>query len=304
MRPVSRREFLAAAGSAAVVAVLPPVAAAPAGPPFKISLAQWSLHQAFGRNGKATLDPLNFAAIAKTDYGIDAVEYVNQFYADKKNDDGYLKQLKQRAADNGVTSVLIMCDNEGQLGDPDPGQRAKAAQNHHRWAEWAKTLGCHSIRVNAYSAGPREEQVKLAADGLRQLAEHCAPLGVNVIVENHGGLSSDGTWLAEVMRTVGLKNCGTLPDFGNFNLGGGKQYDRYKGVDEMMPFAKGASAKTYDFDATGNETTIDYAKMLGIVVTKHKYAGFVGIEYEGSKMTEPAGIQASKAQLERLRATL
>ena len=302
--PLDRRSFLAAAGAAVAA---PTLRAADSPAPFKISLAQWSLHKAFFAK---SADPLDFAKIAKTDYGIEAVEYVNQFYKTKKADDAYLADLKKVADDHGVKSVLIMCDGEGNLGDPDAGKRQKAVDNHKRWAEWAKFLGCHSIRVNAASDWKKgfEETQKLAADGLRKLTELAGGYGISVIVENHGGLSSHGGWLSGVMKQVNLPACGTLPDFGNFNIGKIEgqpaSYDRYQGVDDLMPFAKGASAKTYDFDADGNETTIDYRKMMKIVCQKHKYSGFVGIEYEGNKMSEPDGIRASKKLLEAIRSEL
>jgi sugar phosphate isomerase/epimerase len=306
---VDRREFLSAAVATGVVAATAKwgtARAAEANEPFKISLAQWSLHKAFGLGGKATLDPLNFARIAHVDYGIDAVEYVNQFYKDKKKDDGYLKQLKQVADDSGVRSVLIMCDGEGALGDADEAKRTKAVDNHKRWVEWAKFLGCHSIRVNAQSSGKYDEQIERAADGLRKLTEFGKTMAISVIVENHGGLSSNGEWLAKTIKTVAMPECGTLPDFGNFNVGKnshgvGEVYDRYKGVDEMMPFAKGVSAKSHDFDDKGSETHTDYRKMMDIVVKKHKYSGFVGIEYEGGKMTEPEGVRATQKLLEAIR---
>jgi sugar phosphate isomerase/epimerase len=199
-----------------------------------------------------------------------------------------------------------MCDGEGALGHPDDGQRKKAVANHHRWIEWAKYLGCHSIRVNAQTngVGSFEEQQKRAADGLRALTEDGEKLGIAVIVENHGGLSSNGAWLAGVMKLVGHKMCGTLPDFGNFRVSAGEEYDRYKGVDELMPFAKGVSAKSHDFDAQGNETHTDYRKMLDIVCRKHNYHGYVGIEYEGGKLGEPDGIKATKKLLETVRAEM
>lgn len=306
--PLSRREFLArgaVAGAVLAAATRSPlVAAEDSKELFKISLAQWSLHRAFGRGAKARLDPLQFAAITKKEYGIEAVEYVNQFYASKKKDDDYLKDLKKVADDNGVRSVLIMCDGEGNLGDADTKKRATAVDNHKRWVEWAKFLGCHSIRVNAYSTGTFDEQLERAADGLRKLSEFGATHQINVIVENHGGLSSNGEWLAAVMKKVDHKFCGTLPDFGNFRLADGKEYDRYKGVDEMMPFAKGVSAKSHDFDDKGNETKTDYRKMMDIVIRKHKYHGFVGIEYEGGKLSEPEGIKATKKLLEAVRAEM
>ena len=196
-------------------------------------------------------------------------------------------------------SVLIMSDGEGNLGDPDEAKRKQAVENHYQWVEAAKYLGCHSIRVNAHSEGSREEQAKLAADGLRQLSEFGAPHKINVIVENHGGLSSDGAWLAGVMKAVDLPNCGTLPDFGNFH-----EYDRYKGIEELMPFAKGVSAKSHDFDADGNETKTDYLKMMKIVLDAG-YHGYVGIEWEGEKPAdEREGVMLTKRLLERVREEL
>jgi L-ribulose-5-phosphate 3-epimerase len=309
MSPISRRSFFQVAAAGTALAVTPRLALADAKKPlFEISLAQWSLHKAFfGQKGVEKLDPLKFAEIAKG-YGILGVEYVNQFYKDKKKDESYLKDLKKVADDAGVKSVLIMCDGEGDLGNPDEKKRTMAVNNHKRWLEWAKYLGCHSIRVNAASDWKKgfEETQKLAADGLRKLSEEGDTHGINVIVENHGGLSSHGAWLAGVMKKVDHKRCGTLPDFGNFKIGkieGIKEdnYDRYQGVDELMPFAKGVSAKTHDFDDKGNEIHTDYRKMMEIVLKKHKYAGFVGIEYEGGKVSEDEGIKLTKKLLEAIR---
>lgn len=263
-------------------------------PSFSISLAQWSLHRALKAK---KLDPVDFAKTAKRDFGIEAVEYVNQFYKDKAKDDKYLAELKKRAGDEGVRSLLIMCDGEGALGDADEAKRTKAVENHYQWVEAAKFLGCHSIRVNAQSSGSREEQLGRAADGLRKLTEFGAKHDLNVIVENHGGLSSNGAWLAAVIKKVDHPRCGTLPDFGNF-----RDYDRYQGVAEMMPFAKAVSAKSYDFDDQGNETKIDYPRMMKIVLDAG-YRGFVGIEYEGGRLSEPDGIKATKKLLERIRGT-
>jgi L-ribulose-5-phosphate 3-epimerase len=268
--------------------------------PFKISLAGWSLHLSFFA-GK--LNHLDFPLIAKRDFGLSGVEYVNQFWMDKASNKDYLNGLKQRADDNGVTNVLIMCDREGNLGDPDATKRQKAVDNHVKWLEAAKFLGCHSIRVNAHSSGTREEQAKLAADGLAKLSALAKPLDLGVIVENHGGFSSDGQWLTNVIKAVNLPNCGTLPDFGNFKIPTG-EYDRYLGVDEMMPFAKGVSAKSFDFDASGSETKIDYRKMLDIVVKKHAYHGWIGVEYEGLLLSEPEGIKATTALLKKTGAAL
>jgi sugar phosphate isomerase/epimerase len=264
---------------------------------FKISLAEWSLHRAL-HGGK--LDHLDFARTAKEDFGIEAVEYVNQFFKDKATDRDYIREMKRRAEDAGVLSLLIMIDGEGALGDADQKKRYQAVENHYRWVEAAKSLGCHSIRVNAQSSGSYDEQIERAADGLRRLTEFGAERDINVIVENHGGLSSNGAWLVAVMKRVDHPRCGTLPDFGNFHLGGDRWYDRYKGVKEMMPFAKAVSAKSHDFDADGNEAKTDYRRMIKIV-TDAGYHGYIGIEYEGSKLSEPEGIRATKRLLERVR---
>ncbi|MEY2727187.1 MAG: hypothetical protein RLZZ458_3054 [Planctomycetota bacterium] len=298
----SRRAFLGASATAAAVAAFPRAfAAAPAtAAKFEISLAEWSLHRTiFG--GK--LNNLDFAATAKQEFGIDAIEYVNQFFKDKAKDAAYLAELNKRAADAGVKQLLIMIDGEGNLGDPDEAKRRQAVENHFKWVEAAKALGCHSIRVNAGSAGTYEEQLQRAADGLRKLSEFAATHKLNVIVENHGGLSSNGAWLAGVMKAVNLPNCGTLPDFGNFRIGGEQWYDRYKGVEELMPFAKAVSAKSHDFDKDGNETKTDYSRMMKIVLAAG-YAGYVGIEYEGGQLDEYAGIRATKALLEKVRTQL
>lgn len=297
-----RRDFIAASAGVVAAAALPSAALSQnvKEPLFKISLAEWSLNKSlFG--GK--IDNRDFAKIAKEQFGIEAIEYVNQFWKDKAKDAAYVAELKKRAEDLGVKTLLIMCDGEGALGDSDEKKRTLAVENHYKWVEAAKELGCHSIRVNAQSDRKLsyEEQQKLAADGLSRLSEFAAPHGINVIVENHGGLSSNGQWLAGVMKLVDRKNCGTLPDFGNFNLGEGKQYDRYVGVDELMPFAKAVSAKSHDFDAEGNETATDYFKMMEIVVKKHGYRGYCGIEYEGRRLSEAEGITATKKLLERVR---
>ena len=299
MHRFDRRDLLksAAALSAGLVfsPLVKPLFAEDKEPLFKISLAEWSLNKSiFGKK----IDNLDFAKVAKRECGIDAIEYVNQFFMDKATDKKYLAELKQRADDEGVKTLLIMIDREGKLGDPDEKLRKEAVEKHYKWVEAAKYLGGHSIRVNAASDGSYEEQLKLAADGLRQLSEFAAKHDMNVIVENHGGLSSNGEWLAAVMKEVNLPNCGTLPDFGNFH-----DYDRYKGVTELMPYAKGVSAKSHDFDEQGNETKTDYLKMMKIVLDAD-YHGYVGVEYEGKNLPELEGIKATKKLLERVREQL
>lgn len=293
----SRRDFLKNLGlTAAGVALLPSLdlLAAPKNW-FDISLAEWSLHKTLF---KGDLKNIDFPELAAKKFGIYGVEYVNSFFKDKAQDMTYLKDLKSRAKDNGVRNVLIMIDGEGNLGDQDEAKRKQAVENHYKWIDAANFLGCHAIRVNAAGKGTPEEVKKAVVESLSTLADYGKKGKINVIVENHGGISSHGDWLADTLKTVGKKNCGSLPDLGNFY-----EYDRYQGVIDLMPYAKGVSAKSHDFDANGNETQIDYARMLKIVKDA-KFRGYVGIEYEGSKLSEEEGIFATKKLLERLRPTI
>jgi sugar phosphate isomerase/epimerase len=306
-----RREFVVTTSMTCAGVYLAPLACGgdPSDPVFRISLAQWSLHRAL-RAGE--IDPLDFPRVARKDYRIDAVEYVNQFYVDHGEDAPYLKKLRSVADGEGVRSLLIMCDGEGALGDPHPPLRIQAVENHRKWLDAAQLLGCHSIRVNAKSdpdLDPLEQQL-LVADGLRTLCEVADDYAIEVLVENHGGPSSDGMWLAGLIEKVGHPRAGTLPDFGNFLIesdsedpAGGRWYDRYRGVGELMPYAKAVSAKSYDFDDRGEDTATDYARMMAIVLDAG-YRGWVGIEYEGSILSEPDGIRATRELLERVRTEL
>ena len=256
---------------------------------FEISLAQWSLHRALN---KRTLSNLDFPKYTKDTFGIHAVEYVNLFFKKHAKDKAYLKDLKTRTDGEGIRNVLIMCDGEGPLGAPKKETRTQTVNNHKKWVEAAKLLGCHSIRVNAAGSGSHEEHAKYAADGLHALSSFAKGFGINVIVENHGGLSSNGTWLSGVLKSVNLSNCGALPDFGNFG-----DYDRYQGIKDLMPYAKGVSAKSHAFDEQGNETSTDFFKAMKIVAASN-YKGYIGVEYEGGKLSENDGIRATKKLLE------
>ncbi len=277
-------------------------------PLFRLSLAQWSLHRMM--RGEQLL-PLDFPGFVREHFDLDAVEYVNVFFRDRESDPAYLDELKGRCDDAGITSLLIMIDREGDMGHPDDAERAQAVENHHKWVHAAKHLGCHSIRVNAKTDPEQtfEEQQKLAADGLRRLTEYAAQHDIDVLVENHGGLSSNGQWLSGVMRLVDHPRCGTLPDFGNFCFDWSRQdepdqwYDRYRGVAEMMPFAKAVSAKSNEFDADGNDTRSDYERLLKIVLDAG-YRGWIGVEYEGEDPDEIAGVKKTIALLERTRERL
>lgn len=300
----NRRNFLkttmaAAAGTMLVSPLMASVAAKNS--PYKISLAEWSFHKALFGNEMTNLE---FPVVAK-ELGVEGVEFVNQFFKDKAKDEKYLAELKKICKNEGVDSVLIMCDGEGMVGAPEKAERLKTVENHKKWIDAAAFLGCHSIRVNAGSQGSYEEQQKLAADGLRMLCEYGDTKKINVIVENHGGLSSNGNWLAGVMEMVDHKRVGTLPDFGNFmiNRQTGESFDRYEGMKLLMPYAKGVSAKSHNFDAQGNETESDFYRIMEIVEDSG-FKGYVGIEYEGSELPEREGVVATKKLLEKVFATL
>ena len=288
----SRRDFIRTLGLATAGLAMVPNLDLFAGKKkwFDISLAEWSLHRTIN---KGELKNIDFPEFAAKKFGIYGVEYVNQFFKDKAKDMTYLKDLNDRAKSNGVTNVLIMVDGEGELAGADESKRKQAVENHYKWIDAAHFLGCKSIRVNAAGKGSKEEMKGRMVESLSTLADYGKKAKINVVVENHGGTSSLGDWLSDVLKTVGKKNCGSLPDFGNFY-----EYDRYQGVIDLMPYAKGVSAKSNVFDKNGNEAVIDYAKMMDIV-KKAGYKGYVGIEYEGSELSEIDGILATKALLER-----
>lgn len=285
---MQRRKFLSQFSLSTTALLAARIASAKKEPRFRISLAQWTINQEI-RSGK--IDNLDFAKVAK-DHDIHAIEYVNQFFMDKAMDTCYLREMKTRADDLGVKSLLIMCDREGNIGDPDNAKRTQTVENHKKWLHAAKFLGCHSIRVNAGSQGTWQEQVKLAADGLARLTELGSEMNLNVIVENHGGLSSNADWLVEVIKKVDHPRCGTLPDFGNFRIRKGESYDSYKGIQKLMPFAKGVSVKDQAWDDQHNSSPLDYDKMMKIV-RDSDFIGYCGIEFGGY-----AGLKKSKRTLQ------
>ena len=272
----------------------------------KISLAQWSLHRAFEQS---VIKAEDFASIAREQFQIEAVEYVNSFYRDLGNNQKFWNEMKRRADEAGVKSLLIMVDNEGDLGDPDATRRQKAVENHYKWIEAARALGCHSIRVNAFGTGQKEVLRSSLIDGLGNLTEYAAQLDISVLIENHGLHTSDASFIVDLIKSIDNSYLGTLPDFGNWCLNaewGSTQngkctevYDPYQGLSEMLPFAKGVSAKSYDFDKKGDETSINYAKMLKMVKDA-KFKGYIGIEYEGQRLGEEEGITATKKLIKKV----
>ncbi len=299
MKNTNRRSFLktTVAATAGAMITSPAIAGIAAKKQnFEVSLAEWSLHKALFANEMTNLE---FPVQARK-LGIGAVEYVNQFFKDKAKDEKYLSELAKICKNEDVDNVLIMCDGEGMVGAPDKAARIKTLENHKRWIDAARYLGCHSIRVNAASEGSYEEQQKYAADGLHMLCEYGDKQKINVLVENHGGLSSNAEWLVGVMKLTDHKRVGTLPDFGNFTINRetGETYDRYKGVELLMPYAKGVSGKSYAFDDEGNETTMDFYRLMKIVKDSG-YRGYVDVEYEGSGLSEIDGIIATKKLLDK-----
>ncbi|MEP1490334.1 MAG: TIM barrel protein [Algibacter sp.] len=262
---------------------------------FKISLAEWSFHRALQ---KGKMDHLDFAAKSRS-LGCEGIEYVNGFFKNKAEDMSYLKEMKSRANSEGQQNVLIMVDGEGALADANEKGRLKAIENHYKWVEAAHVLGCHAIRVNLAGGKDKAEAVKAGVDSLSKLSEFAKGSNINVLVENHGGFSSNGVWMTDVFSQIKNENCGTLPDFGNFCITKDKDrncleaYDRYKGMEELLPYAKAVSAKSYAFDASGNETTIDFYKVMKMVKDVG-YNGFVGIEFEGHGVSEEKGIELTR----------
>jgi sugar phosphate isomerase/epimerase len=270
---------------------------------FKLSLAQWSLHKTFNDQG---VDPFKFAEMSK-EMGFEGLEYVNHLYAKQIEELGFdtvIDSLKSLSEKNGMQNVLIMVDNEGDLADPDEDVRDAAVENHKKWIDAAAKLGAHAIRVNTFGTNDPEIWKTAVVDGLKKLSMYAATKNINVLCENHGWLSSDAEKLMQAITAVNMTNCGTLPDFGNWctkrkdktaKWGECEEVypDKYKGTALMMAAAKAVSAKSYDFDENGNETTIDYTKMLQIVKDAG-YTGFVGVEYEGSRLDETAGTKATK----------
>jgi sugar phosphate isomerase/epimerase len=262
---------------------------------FDISLAEWSLHKSIW---SGSVDHLDFACIAKETFGIKAIEYVNQFFIDKAEDMTYLAEMKKRAKDNDVRNLIIMIDMEGSLGILDEKKRIQAIENHYKWIEAAQFLECQSIRVNAAGKGHRQAVANAVTDSLGRLCDYANNMNVNILVENHGGYSSDVDWVIGVMNQVNHPNCGLLPDLGNFmiNLFPIQYGDPYEGIRKMMPYAKGVSAKSHDFNKSFIEKRIDYNKMLRIIHNSG-FRGYIGIEYEGYKLSETAGIKATKKLL-------
>ena len=271
---------------------------------LKISLAQWSLNKSI-KNGKLPI--LDFAKKARS-FDIEGIEFVSGLdtrdtdILERMSMNSLAKELIKRSDDYGIDNVLFMIDNQGDLASSNKNERFQAIDNHKRWIDLSAEIGCKTMRVNLNGEKDLNKWTKNSVKSLTALNKYNE--NINVVVENHGGLSSSGKYLSNVMSKVKLENCGTLPDFGNFCMNGSpwgnctQMYDRYLGTEELMPYAHAVSAKSYDFDDEGNETSIDYKRMMEIV-KRSGYQGYVGIEYEGNRLGEDDGIIATKKLLEK-----
>ena len=278
---------------------------------FKTSLAQWSIHKSIREDG---LSPYEFAKIAH-ELGFEGLEYVNALYSDITNSEDkasameeFITRNNDLAAKYNLKNVLIMIDGEGDLASSNPEERMIAVENHKLWIDAASKMNCSAIRINLKGEKEIENWIKYSVESFGALGEYAKPLNINVIVENHGGLSSNASLLMKVINQVNLENCGTLPDFGNFCMSEGygslkennckDLYDPYLGISEMLPKAFGLSAKSYAFDSNGDETSLDYYRLLSIAKDAG-YNGFIGVEYEGNILSEKDGIIATKKLLEK-----
>jgi hypothetical protein len=278
---------------------------------IQISLAEWSFHRAL-QSGK--MDHLDFPARAKNEFGISAVEYVNGFFGGTKMDfkeaaknQPYLSELLKRSQDVGVVNHLLMCDDEGPLSTPGQKERLESVDNHKKWLDVAKFLKCKTIRVNLHGEGTSDDRKKASVDSLGRLGEFAKPMNLNVVVENHGSVTSNGDWLIDVMKQVNMQNVGLLPDFGNFCIthpwgtiqeGCDEKYNIYKGIQQMLSYAKGVSAKTYDFDGNGEQPLLDYQRLIGIVKSSG-FKGYIGVEFEGINQSEEDGVRNTQLLLKK-----
>jgi len=302
---MKRRIFIRnSAMGATALATMPLISCGSQEKALQISLAQWSLHRSFE---DGTLDSVNFASIAMEKYGIDAVEFVNSLYPDKGGDEAFWNSMKTRSADAGVKNLVMMVDDEGDLGAASENERLQSVENHYKWVHAAKLLGCHTMRVNAFGDADREIYRLAIMDGMSRLADYAAKSDINIVIENHGLFSSDAALIAGIIKEVNRPNFGTFPDFGNWCLSAKwgttqgdceKVYDRYKGVAELLPYAKAVSAKSYNFNEQGEDTKIDYYKMMKIV-KESDYNGYIGIEYEGMEKSEHEGILITKELMKK-----
>ena len=265
-------------------------------PWLKFAVQQYSFNRQL-KSGE--LDMLDYPKTVVEGTGIKALEYFNGHMEEKASDTAFFKEIRKRTDDLGAVNTMILCRSKSALDSPDAAERSASVESYKPWLEAMKILGGLCIRVDVRSPGDAEEQKQHAVAGLQKLTEVAdKEFELDIVVENHGNHSSNGAWVADVMKKVGLENCGTLPDFQNFT-----DYDPYQGVKEMMPWAKIVCAKSKKFDESGNEVNVDYRRMLKIVKDSG-FKGYIGIEFEGHDVDPVSGINATKKLIETVMAEM
>ena len=250
---------------------------------------------------------LDFPRIIRNDYNISGAEYWSIAFLGKEKDNEFIKSLRNNSKEFGVDNLIILVDNIDiqtmksgpSLASSIKTERDSAIDFHKQWVEVAKEIGCHSIRVNLRS---KEDDNKKILDNssksLHELIEFSKNYKINIVVENHGGITGDADWMVDLMENINSKYLGTLPDFGssNFCVNKGEldlegitnrcenQYDKYDGVKKLMPYAKGVSAKSHNFNEEGEELSTDFSRMIKII-SESDYDGYITIEYEGAIMS-------------------
>jgi L-ribulose-5-phosphate 3-epimerase len=232
-----------------------------------ISLAQWALVEEVRAGKWKTLD---FPRIAREDFGIDGIEFVNTLF-ESPTTMNYLNTMKKNAADHGVTCVLIMCDAEGDACAPTKETRRQFEINHRKWIDAAQYLGCHSIRINCI--GPKnvnkEEALKWSAETCSMMMEYAIPAGISVLIENHGGVSNDADFMVALMKEVNSRYLGILPDWRQ----PGGDFDNVEFLRKTLPYAGGMSFR--------NQPTEELTARMIKLAHETGFRGWYGIESSG-----------------------
>ena len=249
-------------------------------------------------------DLLGFPDLVKNTYGINGAEYWSIPFMGRENDKDFLNDLKRRSDDIGVDNLIILVDDIDiktmqsgpSLASSNKNDRDTAIDYHKKWVDVAKNIGCHSIRINLRSEEENDQKIlENSSESISKLIEFSKQDNISIVIENHGGITGDADWLVSLMKNVDSKHLGTLPDFGTYNFcikrgnlnfqslseNCEDQYDKYLGVKKLMPYAKGVSAKSHEFDKDGEELSTNYSRMIKII-SESNYKGYITIEYEGA----------------------
>ncbi len=256
---------------------------------IEIGLSTWSLHRHMGPIKRQVVTDtgekhewteeypedvslLDFAGFARKEYGLTHLELIQMSFP--STEASYLKKLRSavEAAEAVIENVPI---DVGDICELAPERRAEHVRNIKSWMDVAAAIGSRAVRVNTGPSREGSDALALAVESCKRLAEHADKLGLNVLIENHGGISSDPQLLKQLIESVSTERMGACPDFGGFD-----EAIRYDGLQKIMPLAKLVHAKSYAFDEHGEETAIDYARCMQIVKNSG-FSGVLSIEYEG-----------------------